>query len=152
MGHMRTWKLQLRRCSSHGESVGFSAGDAMWKYGHMRVRGLLEREVFPAAMRAAPLAWQFSSLGSIGADWVDELRDSFSRGAFRTAGMPIPVYVRTLYLYHDTYFPPCVFLPYSHPPDVRDDAGELPCIPILHYRVKVVNVAWTFSACRQLHL
>lgn len=61
-------------CPSHVIWCGlvwFFAGDAMWKYGHMRVRALLEREMFPAAMRAAPLVWQFSSLGSIGADWTN---------------------------------------------------------------------------------
>ena len=82
----------------------------MRKYGHMRVRALLEREVFPGAMRAAPLAWQFSSLGSIGADWVEELQVSFSQGAYRTAGTPVPVYIHTPYLYYNTHLAPCVVL------------------------------------------
>lgn len=58
----------------------------MKRYGHMRVRELLSQEVFPAAMRHAPLAWQFASLGKVSAAWLDEMRDSFSAGRCRTAG------------------------------------------------------------------
>lgn len=98
----------------------------MWKYGHMRVRALLEREMFPAAMRAAPLAWQFSSLGSIGADWVDELRVSFSKGAYRTAGTPVPVYVLTPHLSLPKPLVHIVlFLLSSRPPEHNTDAGRL---------------------------
>ena len=53
----------------------------------MRVRVLLSQEVFPAKMRRAPLAWQFSSIGSPSKTWVNEMRDSFSAGFCRTVGV-----------------------------------------------------------------
>ena len=46
----------------------------------MLVRKLLGREVFDPALRGAPLVAQFSSLGSIGREWLGELQDSFCAG------------------------------------------------------------------------
>lgn len=64
----------------------------MKRYGHMRVRVLLSREVFPAKMRRAPLAWQFSSVGSPSEAWVNEMRDSFSAGCCRTPGAHVALW------------------------------------------------------------
>ena len=52
----------------------------------MRARVLLSREVFPAAMRRAPLAWQFSSVGSVNEAWLEQMRLSLSEGKYCTAG------------------------------------------------------------------
>lgn len=42
----------------------------MHQWGHLRLRALLNREApFPAAFAGAPLAAQFSSLGSLDEPW-----------------------------------------------------------------------------------
>ncbi|KAK9834326.1 hypothetical protein WJX81_007076 [Elliptochloris bilobata] len=71
---------------------GSHRGEAMKRYGHMRARVLLSREVFPAKMRRAPLAWQFSSLGKVSEAWVAQMCDSLSAGSCRTAdGQTVPL-------------------------------------------------------------
>ena len=45
-------------------------GAALHRYGHMRVRALLNRERFPRGFANSPLAAQFSSLGSLDAKWL----------------------------------------------------------------------------------
>lgn len=54
----------------------------MHKWGHMRLRALLNREPpFPEAFRQAPLAAQYSSLGSLDDAWLTgELRASLAAG------------------------------------------------------------------------
>ena len=45
----------------------------MHKWGHLRLRAILNREPpFPTAFRGAPLAAQFSSLGSFDERWLTE--------------------------------------------------------------------------------
>ena len=44
----------------------------MNKWGHMRLRALLAAETFPSGMRGAPLAAQFSSMGSLDDKWVQQ--------------------------------------------------------------------------------
>ena len=63
-----------KRCPS------FVAGAALHKYGHILVRKLLARDVFDPALRGAPWVAQFSSLGSIGREWLAELQASFCAG------------------------------------------------------------------------
>lgn len=49
---------------------GYHKGADMHKWGHLRLRAILNREPpFPAAFKGAPIAAQFSSLGSIKEDW-----------------------------------------------------------------------------------
>jgi len=52
--------------------------------------GLLSREAFPEAMRRAPLAWSFSSLGKVDAAWIAEMRESMAAGQCRGASAPAP--------------------------------------------------------------
>ncbi len=50
-------------------------------WGHMRVRGCLSKEAFPASFAGAPLAAQFSSLGSLDEGWLgQEFVGSLSAG------------------------------------------------------------------------
>jgi hypothetical protein len=54
----------------------------MHKWGHMRLRGLLGREPpFPDEFRGAPIAAQFSSMGSFKDNWLSgEFRASLVAG------------------------------------------------------------------------
>jgi len=57
-------------------------GPALEKWGHMRLRSLLAREEFPERFREADVACQFTSVGSIRAGYLEELRESFRAGRF----------------------------------------------------------------------
>lgn len=63
-------------------------GDALRRWGHPRVAGLLRGAgpAFDDAFRGAPLAYQFSSLGSLSAKWLAEFRASLSAGTARDGG------------------------------------------------------------------
>ena len=67
---------------------GRFTGPSMHKWGHMRLRALLNREPpFPAAFRGAALAAQFSSLGSLDDKWLGgEFRDSLAAGRCEAGG------------------------------------------------------------------
>ena len=52
----------------------------------MRVRSLLEAELFEPLFHRAPLAAQFSSLGLISGEWLTEFRTSFSAGCIQGGG------------------------------------------------------------------
>ncbi|PRW59620.1 tyrosyl-DNA phosphodiesterase 1 [Chlorella sorokiniana] len=52
---------------------GYHTGSSMHKWGHMRLRAILNREPpFPSAFKGAPVVAQFSSLGSIEDKWLRE--------------------------------------------------------------------------------
>jgi hypothetical protein len=52
---------------------GKHTGADMHKWGHLRLRATLNREPpFPSAFRGAPLAAQYSSLGSLDDKWLTE--------------------------------------------------------------------------------
>ncbi len=60
------------------------AGPSLKRYGHMGLRHFLQAEHFDAKFRGAPVAAQFSSMGSLTANWMREFSDSLSAG--RVAG------------------------------------------------------------------
>ena len=57
------------------------AGTNLHRFGHMRVRSLLEAELFDPVFDCAPLAAQFSSLGRLDGAWLTEFETSFSAGS-----------------------------------------------------------------------
>ncbi|BBN01781.1 tyrosyl-DNA phosphodiesterase 1 [Marchantia polymorpha subsp. ruderalis] len=50
------------------------------KFGHMKMLQLLKDERFDSDFVRSPLVFQFSSLGSINEQWIDEMRSSMSAG------------------------------------------------------------------------
>lgn len=60
---------------------GYHSGPRLHQWGHMRLRGCLSQEDFPSKFTGAPLAAQFSSLGSLDQKWLEgEFRASMSAG------------------------------------------------------------------------
>jgi tyrosyl-DNA phosphodiesterase-1 len=59
---------------------GMHSGENMQRYGHMRVRKLLEAERFPARFVGSPLAVQVSAVASVNPAWLDEIFESFGAG------------------------------------------------------------------------
>ncbi|KAK9811236.1 hypothetical protein WJX72_000407 [[Myrmecia] bisecta] len=81
----------LALCASHDFSSarahlvpsipGEHGGPRLNQYGHLRVRDLLGREAFDDSFQHAPIAAQFSSLGSLDEKWLpNEFRGSLSAG------------------------------------------------------------------------
>lgn len=61
---------------------GRHRGDAIRRYGHMRLRHLLSREPLPRKFDHAPIVAQFSSIGSVSESWLmGELRTSLAAHA-----------------------------------------------------------------------
>jgi hypothetical protein len=57
------------------------AGAAVRAWGHMKLRGRLQQHAdFSAEFYAAPMAAQFSSMGSLSTEWLQEFSDSLSAG------------------------------------------------------------------------
>jgi len=57
---------------------GYHKGADRLKYGHMKVRSVLEKEKMHEKFKTSPIACQFSSLGSLTENWLmGELADSF---------------------------------------------------------------------------
>ena len=58
------------------------------RYGHRRVRALLQREAFDASAVASPLVFQYTSNGTVRAPLLHEFRQAFSAGR-TAAGAPL---------------------------------------------------------------
>lgn len=71
---------------------GRHRGAALTQFGHMRARVILARHSFPSTFRKAPLACQFSSLGSLTQPWLErEFALSMSAGrVLSPTGAPLP--------------------------------------------------------------
>jgi tyrosyl-DNA phosphodiesterase 1 len=78
---VRDHDFSSARAALVASTPGRHVGEALHMQGHMRVRRLLRGEAFPDAFAGAPIACQFSSLGSLTEQW---LRDEF--GASLSAG------------------------------------------------------------------
>ncbi|KAM5588614.1 tyrosyl-DNA phosphodiesterase 1 [Rosa sericea] len=59
---------------------GYHTGNNMKKWGHMKLRTVLQECTFDKEFRKSPLAYQFSSLGSLDEKWMAELAYSMSSG------------------------------------------------------------------------
>ncbi|KAK9151884.1 hypothetical protein Syun_010193 [Stephania yunnanensis] len=59
---------------------GYHKGPNLKKWGHMKLRTVLQECVFDKEFQNAPLVYQFSSLGSLDEKWMEELAASMSSG------------------------------------------------------------------------
>ncbi|KAM1213782.1 hypothetical protein PS2_005155 [Malus domestica] len=59
---------------------GYHTGNNMKKWGHMKLRTVLQECIFDKEFRKSPLAYQFSSLGSLDEKWMAEFASSMSSG------------------------------------------------------------------------
>ncbi|XP_015574204.1 tyrosyl-DNA phosphodiesterase 1 isoform X1 [Ricinus communis] len=59
---------------------GYHTGPNLKKWGHMKLRSVLQECTFRKEFKNSPLAYQFSSLGSLDAKWMTELATSLSSG------------------------------------------------------------------------
>ncbi|XP_031257301.1 tyrosyl-DNA phosphodiesterase 1-like isoform X1 [Pistacia vera] len=59
---------------------GYHTGPNLKKWGHMKLRTVLEESIFDKEFQKSPLIYQFSSLGSLDEKWMAELKCSMSSG------------------------------------------------------------------------
>ncbi|KAK7405871.1 hypothetical protein VNO78_07482 [Psophocarpus tetragonolobus] len=59
---------------------GYHSGTSLKKWGHMKLRSLLQECTFDEEFKKSPLVYQFSSLGSLDEKWMTELASSMSAG------------------------------------------------------------------------
>eukprot|EP00698_Gefionella_okellyi_P020531 TRINITY_DN6455_c0_g1_i2.p1 TRINITY_DN6455_c0_g1~~TRINITY_DN6455_c0_g1_i2.p1 ORF type:complete len:554 (+),score=84.90 TRINITY_DN6455_c0_g1_i2:34-1695(+) len=66
-------------CALVASVPGYHSGGKLNKYGHLRMRELLRKEPWPSDVRmSAPLVCQYSSTGTVGQKWLDELKQSLT--------------------------------------------------------------------------
>eukprot|EP00850_Spirogloea_muscicola_P007898 SM000041S15457 [mRNA] locus=s41:198777:203037:+ [translate_table: standard] len=74
-----------------GSVPGYHQGSNLAKWGHMKLRHILQQEkCFPSVFQGSPLAYQFSSLGSLDEKWMEEFLISVSSGSC-SSGCPLGV-------------------------------------------------------------
>ncbi|KAK3035085.1 hypothetical protein RJ639_032587 [Escallonia herrerae] len=59
---------------------GYHSGPNLNKWGHMKLRTILQECIFDKQFQKSPLIYQFSSLGSLDEKWMTELASSMSSG------------------------------------------------------------------------
>ncbi|KAI5066303.1 hypothetical protein GOP47_0018927 [Adiantum capillus-veneris] len=59
---------------------GYHQGQKLRKWGHMKLRAILEQQKFDERFIKSPLVYQFSSLGSLDEKWLSEFGNSTSSG------------------------------------------------------------------------
>ncbi|KAI5430353.1 tyrosyl-DNA phosphodiesterase 1 [Lathyrus oleraceus] len=59
---------------------GYHSGNGLKKWGHMKLRSVLQECTFNEEFKKSPLVYQFSSLGSLDEKWMVELASSMSAG------------------------------------------------------------------------
>ncbi|KAI6704001.1 hypothetical protein NL676_013137 [Syzygium grande] len=59
---------------------GYHTGSNLKKWGHMKLRSVLQECTFDKDFQKSPLVYQFSSLGSLDEKWMAELASSMSSG------------------------------------------------------------------------
>ncbi|KAJ4703195.1 Tyrosyl-DNA phosphodiesterase 1 [Melia azedarach] len=59
---------------------GYHTGPNLKKWGHMKLRTVLQECTFEKEFKKSPLVYQFSSLGSLDEKWMTELSSSMSSG------------------------------------------------------------------------
>ncbi|XP_077243520.1 tyrosyl-DNA phosphodiesterase-like protein isoform X4 [Tasmannia lanceolata] len=60
---------------------GYHNGPNLKKWGHMKLRAVLQDLAFAKEFQRSPLVYQFSSLGSLDEKWMSELTSSMSSGS-----------------------------------------------------------------------
>ncbi|KAE9606436.1 putative phosphodiesterase I [Lupinus albus] len=60
---------------------GYHSGAGLKKWGHMKMRSLLQECTFDEEFKKSPLIYQFSSLGSLDEKWMAEFASSLSAGS-----------------------------------------------------------------------
>ncbi|CAL0332101.1 unnamed protein product [Lupinus luteus] len=60
---------------------GYHSGAGLKKWGHMKLRSLLQECTFDEEFKKSPLIYQFSSLGSLDEKWMAEFASSLSAGS-----------------------------------------------------------------------
>ena len=79
---LRQFDYRAARAILIPSAPGTYTGQQMWRYGHMKVRAVLQRELTATASLASqPIVAQFSSLGSVQSKWLTELRRSLGASA-----------------------------------------------------------------------
>ncbi|CAI0468154.1 unnamed protein product [Linum tenue] len=63
-----------------GSVPGYHTGANLKKWGHMKLRTVLQECTFDKEFKSSPLVYQFSSLGSLDEKWMTELATSMSSG------------------------------------------------------------------------
>ncbi|KAH9325792.1 hypothetical protein KI387_005970, partial [Taxus chinensis] len=59
---------------------GYHQGPKMEKWGHMKIRTILQEQCFDKEFQGSPLVYQFSSLGSLDEKWMAEFNSSMCSG------------------------------------------------------------------------
>ncbi|GMH28514.1 hypothetical protein Nepgr_030357 [Nepenthes gracilis] len=67
---------------------GHHSGSNLKKWGHMKLRSVLEQCNFDEECQKFPLVYQFSSLGSVDEKWMAELKSSMSSGSLEDKTPP----------------------------------------------------------------
>lgn len=60
---------------------GYHKGTKLKKWGHMKLRTILQEQCFENEFQGSPLVYQFSSLGSLDEKWMTELASSMCSGS-----------------------------------------------------------------------
>ncbi|CAM6010721.1 unnamed protein product [Sphagnum balticum] len=60
---------------------GYHQGHNLSKWGHMKLRKVLQEQSFEQEFKGAPIVYQFSSLGSLDEKWLSELAASMQAGS-----------------------------------------------------------------------
>ncbi|CAK9879662.1 unnamed protein product [Sphagnum jensenii] len=60
---------------------GYHQGHNLSKWGHMKLRKVLQEQSFEQEFKGAPIVYQFSSLGSLDEKWLSELSASMQAGS-----------------------------------------------------------------------
>eukprot|EP00241_Pyramimonas_parkeae_P015472 CAMPEP_0114276152 /NCGR_PEP_ID=MMETSP0059-20121206/84_1 /TAXON_ID=36894 /ORGANISM="Pyramimonas parkeae, Strain CCMP726" /LENGTH=544 /DNA_ID=CAMNT_0001396131 /DNA_START=66 /DNA_END=1701 /DNA_ORIENTATION=- len=68
---------------------GTFRGPHMHKWGHLKLRALLQAEQFEPEFEGAPAVCQFSSLGSLDANWLEDFHQSLSSGRNKPLDTPL---------------------------------------------------------------
>ena len=96
---LRQFDYRAARCILIPSAPGTYTGQTMSRWGHMKVRAVLQRELTHSAdLAAQPITAQFSSLGSCSTKWMSELRHSLgaSGGSLQSSPPPIRLVWPTL--------------------------------------------------------
>ncbi|KAJ3670391.1 hypothetical protein LUZ60_010715 [Juncus effusus] len=64
-----------------GSVPGYHTGTNLTKWGHMKLRKILQESIFDKEFIKSPLIYQFSSLGSLDEKWLTEFQNSLSAGS-----------------------------------------------------------------------
>ncbi|KAG0599541.1 hypothetical protein M758_12G160100 [Ceratodon purpureus] len=64
-----------------GSVPGYHQGRNLTKWGHLKLRTILQEQCFDEQFKGSPCVYQFSSLGSLDEKWMDEFASSVQAGS-----------------------------------------------------------------------